>query len=55
MAESLTDAQRVGQLYMLGVSTGGLDETTRAAIRDNSVGSVVLLGNSTAGQGPSGC
>ncbi|WP_297110280.1 glycoside hydrolase family 3 N-terminal domain-containing protein [Tessaracoccus sp.] len=50
MARGLTLEQRVGQLFMLGVDTSGLDETTRAAISDNRVGSVVLLGNSTAGQ-----
>lgn len=49
MASELPLEGQVGQLFMVGVSTGGLDETTRAAIIDNSLGSVVLLGNSTAG------
>nr|WP_255622826.1 glycoside hydrolase family 3 N-terminal domain-containing protein [Tessaracoccus sp. OS52] len=40
---------QVGQLYMVGVSTAGLDEVTSAAITQTQVGSVVLLGNSTAG------
>lgn len=48
-AESLTLEEQTGQLYMVGVSTSGLDETTRAAISDNSLGSVVLLGNTTSG------
>ncbi|WP_077684529.1 glycoside hydrolase family 3 N-terminal domain-containing protein [Tessaracoccus aquimaris] len=48
-AESLTVQEQAGQLYMVGVSTSGLDETTRAAIRDNALGSVVLLGNTTSG------
>ncbi|MEO7586769.1 MAG: glycoside hydrolase family 3 N-terminal domain-containing protein [Arachnia sp.] len=41
--------ERVGQLYMVGVSTTGLDAATAAAIRDTHTGSVVLLGNSAAG------
>ena len=45
----MTLAQRVGQLYMVGVSTTGLDEATASAIRDTHTGSAVLLGNSTAG------
>lgn len=49
LAGALSVEERVGQLYMVGVSTSGLDETTRAAIRDNKVGSVVLLGNTTSG------
>lgn len=48
-AAGLSLEDRVGQLYMVGVSTDGLDETTRATIAGNRVGSVVLLGNSTAG------
>lgn len=42
--------QQVGQLFMLSVGTDGLGETTAQAIRDGHIGSVVLLGNSTAGQ-----
>lgn len=49
LAASLPLDVRVGQLYMVGVSTGGLDGATRSAIVDHHVGSVVLLGNSTAG------
>lgn len=48
-AGALPVADRVGQLFMVGVSTGGLDETTRSAIADNRLGSVVLLGNTTSG------
>lgn len=50
LAQRLTPEEQVGQLFMLGVNTGGLDETTRSAISDSRVGSVVLLGNSEAGQ-----
>lgn len=49
LAASLPLEQQVGQLFMLGVSTAGLDETTRQAISLSRIGSVVLLGNSDAG------
>lgn len=51
-AAGLPLAAQVGQLYMVGVSTAGLDEATTAAITSAQVGSVVLLGNSTAGSAP---
>ncbi|HRA04146.1 MAG TPA: glycoside hydrolase family 3 N-terminal domain-containing protein [Arachnia sp.] len=51
LAEGLDDRTRVGQLFMVGVSTAGLDETTRSAIALGRVGSVVLLGNTTSGIG----
>ena len=49
VAEGLDERARVGQLFMVGVSTSGLDETTRSAISLGRVGSVVLLGNTTSG------
>ncbi len=49
LVSGMTLAQQVGQLYMVGVSTSGLDAATSSAIRDTHTGSVVLLGNSTAG------
>ncbi|MBB1508510.1 glycoside hydrolase family 3 protein [Tessaracoccus sp. MC1756] len=49
LAEELSLEQQVGQLFMVGVDTGGLDPTTRSAISDSRIGSVVLLGNTTAG------
>ncbi len=49
LVSAMTLAQQVGQLYMVGVSTTGLDAATASAIRDTHTGSVVLLGNSTAG------
>lgn len=52
VAAELPLAAQVGQLYMVGVSTGGLDEATTAAITEAQVGSVVLLGNSDAGLEP---
>lgn len=52
IAESLPVEAQVGQLYMVGVSTSGLDEATRTALLSNNVGSVVLLGNSSTGSKP---
>lgn len=49
LAAGLSLPAQVGQLYMVGVSTAGIDEATAAAITEAQVGSVVLLGNSTTG------
>ena len=49
LAESLPLERRVGQLFMVGVSTSGLDEITKTAIEETSTGSVVLLGNTING------
>lgn len=49
IAAELAVPAQVGQLYMVGVSTTGVDEATATAITQAQVGSVVLLGNSTAG------
>ena len=48
-AESLTTEQQAGQLFMIGVSTSGLDDKTRKAIESGSIGAAVLLGNNTEG------
>ena len=48
-ADSLTAEQQAGQLFMIGVSTSGLDDKTRKAIESGSIGAVVLLGNSSEG------
>ncbi|MHA6512623.1 glycoside hydrolase family 3 N-terminal domain-containing protein [Tessaracoccus sp. Z1128] len=49
IAEGLDGPTRVGQLFMVGVTTSGLDQSTRAAISLGRVGSVVLLGNTSTG------
>lgn len=49
IAEGLDGPTRVGQLFMVGVSTRGLDQTTRSAISLGRVGSVLLLGNTSSG------
>jgi beta-N-acetylhexosaminidase len=47
----LSDSQRVGQLLMTRVSASGMSRAEWAALRDNSVGSVILMGPTTAGVG----
>lgn len=49
MAEGLSPEQQAGQLFMVGVDTGGLTSAARRVIEDGAAGSVVLLGNSEAG------
>ncbi len=49
LAAGMTLAEQVGQLYMVAVSTRGLDAATSRAITETHTGSVVLLRNSTAG------
>lgn len=48
-AKGLSAEEQAGQMFMLGVNTSGLDVATRTAIEEGKIGSVVLLGNSTAG------
>lgn len=49
LTDTLTPEQQVGQLFMLGVDTSGLSDAVKQAVLDGQIGSVVLLGNSTAG------
>lgn len=49
LAEGLSPEQQAGQLFMVGVDTGGLTSAARRVIEDGAAGSVVLLGNSEAG------
>jgi len=49
LVAGMTLAEQVGQLYMVAVSTRGLDAATSRAITETHTGSVVLLRNSTAG------
>ncbi|MFV0429273.1 MAG: glycoside hydrolase family 3 N-terminal domain-containing protein [Arachnia sp.] len=49
VAQGLPLEQRVGQLYMVGASTQGLDEATRQAVTSGSLGWVLLLGTTDAG------
>ena len=45
----LTQAQRVGQLFLAGIPTSGLDAPDADAIRADHLGSVTFVGNTTAG------
>lgn len=47
LVAGLTPAQRVGQLFVVGVR-GTLDQTERAALVDRSLGSVILMGGAPA-------
>lgn len=49
LAASLTMPQRVGQLLMVGVSSGGLTTRDRGVLAKSQAGSVIFLGNSRAG------
>jgi beta-N-acetylhexosaminidase len=46
---SLTEAQRVGQLFMIGLIDDRLDATERAAIRDAHLGSMLFTATTTVG------
>jgi len=45
----MSEAQRVGQLIMVGAALGGVSSSTRRAISTHHVGSVILTGRSKAG------
>ncbi|MCQ4082373.1 glycoside hydrolase family 3 protein [Streptomyces sp. RB6PN25] len=45
----MPEAQRVGQLFMVGVSSSGISAAQAAALRRADVGAVQLTGRSTAG------
>ncbi len=49
LARSLRLRDQVGQLMMVAVSSGGVSSSAAAAIDDSRAGSVLLLGNTTAG------
>ena len=47
--DGMTQAQRVGQLFMTAVSTTGLTSSESAAITQGRAGSVILMGHNSAG------
>lgn len=49
VASSLSLRNQVGQLMMVAVSSGGVSAAAASAIDDSRAGSVLLLGNTTAG------
>jgi beta-N-acetylhexosaminidase len=52
VAASLTLAEQVGQLMMVGISSAGLPASQAKILSRGHVGSVVLLGNTKAGRRP---
>jgi beta-N-acetylhexosaminidase len=42
--------QQVGQLFMVGIASSGLSETDAEALAESRAGSVILLGNTSAGR-----
>ncbi len=42
-------SERVGQLLMIGISSNGINGSERAIVEETRAGSVILMGNSTAG------
>ena len=42
-------SERVGQLLMIGVSSTGISESEKAIVEETRAGSIILMGNSTAG------
>ncbi|MFP5283181.1 MAG: hypothetical protein ACLGIF_07005, partial [Actinomycetes bacterium] len=49
LAASLSLAEQVGQVFMVGVDSSNLDAPTAAVLGDLRAGSVVLLGNTSIG------
>jgi beta-N-acetylhexosaminidase len=52
LVAKMSMSERVGQLLMVGVSSGGVSQSDRAIVARTRAGSVILLGNSTAGMQP---
>lgn len=50
--DRMTQAQRIGQLFMVGTSVNALDAATRTAVTTYHVGNVVLTGRTTSGAAP---
>ena len=44
-------SERTGQLLMIGVSSGGISASEKMIVEETRAGSVILLGNTTAGAG----
>jgi len=49
LAADLSLEEQVGQLFMIGLDSAELNETTRRAIADYDIGSVILLSNRISG------
>jgi beta-N-acetylhexosaminidase len=49
VVEKMTLSERIGQLLMVGVSSRGISESEKAIVEETRAGSIILLGNTTAG------
>ena len=50
VVEEMTPSERVGQLLMVGVSSRGISDSEKTIIEETRAGSIILLGNTTAGK-----
>jgi len=49
VVDKMSLSERTGQLLMIGVSSAGIRESEKAIVEETRAGSVILLGNTTAG------
>jgi beta-N-acetylhexosaminidase len=49
LVDAMTPGEQVGQLLMIGIDSGGLSSSAAKVLATTRAGSVILLGNSTAG------
>jgi beta-N-acetylhexosaminidase len=49
LVASMSLSERVGQLLMIGVSSSGISESEKTIVEETRAGSIILMGNSTAG------
>jgi beta-N-acetylhexosaminidase len=49
VVEKMTLSERIGQLLMVGVSSRGISELEKGIVEETRAGSIILLGNTTAG------
>lgn len=50
--DRMTEAQRIGQVFMVGTSVNSLDSATRSAVTTYHVGNVILMGRARSGPRP---
>jgi beta-N-acetylhexosaminidase len=50
VVEKMTLSERIGQLLMVGVSSRGISDSEKAIVEETRAGSIILLGNTTAGK-----
>ncbi len=50
VVEKMTQSERIGQLLMVGVSSRGISDSEKTIVEETRAGSIILLGNTTAGK-----